>query len=176
MYSQSIGQRRIKGLSVQPSGAELLIYDQITHQAFCLDAAAAAIWNHCDGKRSAAAIAEQVTRELAAPCSLEAVELTLDRLEVDGLLEPASRPVSSPLVSLGRRDLLIRLGAGATMLVPVIAAVVAPTAAQAYSGCVDCADSQSRSVVRTRENKKFAASQEEQAEQEKQATKTLPQF
>ena len=28
------------------------------------------------------------------------------------------------------------------MLLPAVAAIVAPTAAQAYSGCVDCSDSQ----------------------------------
>ena len=42
---------------------------------------------------------------------------------------------------MSRRVLLQRLGVGGALLVPAVAAIVAPTAAQAYSGCVDCTSS-----------------------------------
>jgi hypothetical protein len=74
--------------------------------------------------------------ELKAEVSEEFVLFALEELRRDGLVEPL--PAAS-VPTISRRAMLQRLGVGGALLVPAVAAIVAPTAAQAYSGCVDCA-------------------------------------
>jgi hypothetical protein len=123
-------------ISTQQVGQELLVYDETRHKAFCLNATSAAIWKRCDGVHSIRQISAAATLELAAPVTDEMVLFALAELTADGLLHPESVPVRVPAMS--RRQLVQRLGVGAAMMVPVVAAVMAPPAAQAYSGCFDC--------------------------------------
>jgi hypothetical protein len=153
-------ERSFRGhVTTQAMGTETLIYDERRHMAFCLNASSSAVWRLADGSRTVDEIAVEVSRQLGAEMSGELVRLALDELRENGLLETsaerqaesASTRESSPAGTssqtgtdraLSRRAMLARLGA--TALLPVIASIVAPTAAQAYSGCVDCSAIQSR--------------------------------
>jgi hypothetical protein len=129
-------RRRTLQLSVQHVGQETLIYDEQTHRAFCLNPVAAAVWNRCDGETMSTAIVASAALALELPVTDELVHLSLTELMRDGLLEPDA--ALSVAVTLSRRDAMLKLGARAAMLLPVVVAITAPTAAQAYSGCANC--------------------------------------
>ena len=131
-------------VSTQRVGSETLVYDPGRHMAFCLNRSSSVVWSLANGERTVAEIGRAASLELGTSASEEFVFFALDRLRADGLIEPA--PTAAPRPVISRRTMLRRLGAGSTLLLPVVAAIVAPTAAQAYSGCVDCSASTSRST------------------------------
>lgn len=135
--------RRSNDLSVQQIAQETLVYDECMHKAFCLNPVAASVWALCDGTLTPAQIATAAQTSLLQPVSEDAVLVALAQFEADGLLAAAPAESALPLfaVSAGmsRRRLLAGAGAGAVVMVPVVAALMTPRAAHAYSGCVDCA-------------------------------------
>jgi hypothetical protein len=139
---------RIKnGVSIQHIGAETLVYDAQRHLAFCLNPICATVWNLADGSRSVEQLGIAASAQLGAEVSAELVALTLQTLRADGLIAPPAPDFTAwPAPALSRRALLKRLGTGGAMLLPVVASIVAPTAAQAYNGCVDCSTSNSRAA------------------------------
>jgi hypothetical protein len=121
-------------MSVQQVGTETLVYDERRHRAFCLNESSSIVWNLADGKRNFARICEEASATLGVAVSEELVMFALDQLQSDGLLEELT--VDTPAIS--RRALLQRLGMAGALLLPAVASIMAPTAAQAYSGCFDC--------------------------------------
>ncbi len=69
------------------------------------------------------------------------VLLTLDELREKNLLEEPTAPLFADGIS--RRTLIGRAGLAAAALLPVIAIIAAPPAAQAFSGGVDGANGDS---------------------------------
>jgi hypothetical protein len=114
---------------------ETLVYDECRHKAFCLNESSAAIWKLADGERTVGQISAAASVELKTKVNEELVLFAIEELRREGLIEPPS-VIGGRAIS--RREILHRLGVGGAMLLPVIAAIVAPTAAQAYNGCVDC--------------------------------------
>jgi hypothetical protein len=133
--------RRIRQhISIQQIGTETLVYDERRHKAFCLNQSSSVLWRLADGQHSVDEVRVLMSLELNAPVSEDFVLYALDELRRDGLLEPPTNVEAGPPIS--RRVLLQSLGVGGALLLPAVAAIVAPTAAQAYSGCFDCSDSQ----------------------------------
>jgi len=131
--------RVTQDIAIQQVGDETLLYDERRHMAFCLNRIAAAVWNHCDGSHDPAQIANKLTLLLTHPVSTEIVEFALAQLRKDGLLQETIAALHpAEFAGISRRSLMARAGAGAIMLLPVVAAVMAPRAAQAYNGCADC--------------------------------------
>ena len=144
-------------ITTQKIGDETLVYDERRHMAFCLNPSMSAVWRLADGERTAETIALEASRELGVEIGEELVTYALGELRENGLFEAATRyqpeakgggmpsQVETSLRTvadrmLSRRSMLARLSAAA--LLPVVASILAPTAAQAYSGCVDCSSSQ----------------------------------
>lgn len=128
---------RTTGLVVRELDDELLIYDLRTDRAHCLNHTARLVWKHCTGEVTVAQMTLLLERELAAPVAEDVVWQALFQLGNDDLLEEqVSRPVSAAGVS--RRDMLLRVGAGAAVALPMIASITAPTAAYAASCGVTC--------------------------------------
>jgi len=125
-----------RNIIIEQVGPEILIYDESRHNAFCLNAMSAAVWTRCDGERSVEQIAAELTNQLAMPVTEELVIFTLGELRKDGLLEPEFEVDLA--VAISRREMAWKLGISAATLLPIVAAIVAPRAAQAYSGCEDC--------------------------------------
>ena len=124
--------RRTLGLSVQHVGRELLVYDEQTHRAFCLNAVPAAIWPLLDGRHTLADLAAEAGRALGTEVPEPLIPAALDELRRNRLLAPDAAPSIPGL--LDRRAMLGRLGAGAALMLPVVTAIAAPRAAQAYGG------------------------------------------
>ena len=127
---------RSEGLLVTEAGGDTLVYDLESHRAHSLDAAAAALWRRCDGTRDVAALARSLGDAFADDATREEVaRYTLARLGAANLLretaEVAGRPIS-------RRALLRRAAAAgvATLALPTVLTVVAPTTLQAQASCL----------------------------------------
>jgi threonine synthase len=128
MLNQVLPLRITRNVSTQQVGLETLVYDERRHRAFCMNATSSAVWRECNGARTTGQIAERTSVELSTPVSEEMVQLAVRDLIQEGLVEA---PISaSALADVSRR---------AVLMLPVVAAIAAPKAAQALSGCVDCA-------------------------------------
>ncbi len=147
---------RRDGLVVREIGDETIVYDGEHHQAHCLNRTASLVFRLCDGTRAPQEIATRLG-DGADPAAREAlVSLALERLSSAKLLVADDEHAHGERVVAGeehgtstcersaggtsRRELL-RLGA---LALPAIASIVAPTPAQAASGCVpasQCNDS-----------------------------------
>lgn len=141
MKSREAPHRIRERISVQEVGAETLVYDERRHKAFCLNRSCSAVWRLATGEHTIAEISALASMELGEDVGEEFVRFAVEELRRDGLIEAScAAEVAMPLT---RRAMLQRLGVGGAMLLPAVAAIMAPTAAQAYSGCFDCSDSQS---------------------------------
>lgn len=123
-------------LIVKNLDGELLVYDNATTKAFCLNASSALVWEMCDGNTTIAEMTERLTQTLNAPIDASFVTFALERFRADGLLETGFRNATED-ANLTRAGLVARFGrAGimAALAVPLVTSIVAPTAAKAYGG------------------------------------------
>ena len=132
-----VPQARHDRLAVQKLGDETIIYDEQRNHIHRLNPTAALVWRHCDGRRTAGDLALVVQGELGSPVTEEMIWLALDRLEKEHLLQDRLvRPEEA--LQITRRQMLRKaaLVGGATLLLPVVQSMVAPTPAMALSlGC-----------------------------------------
>lgn len=117
---------RTVNILVQEAGQELLVYDLLTDQAFCLNETLAAVFNACDGKTTL----EDLKRR--TKFSDDIILLALDELKNHKLL---SDQYDSPLAGMSRREVIKKVGLTTMIALPVVMSIVAPVAAQAASGC-----------------------------------------
>jgi Coenzyme PQQ synthesis protein D (PqqD) len=116
-------------LVIKELASETLVYDESNHQAHCLNHTGAFVWKHCDGRRSIPTLARLMEKEMNADVSEQTVRFAIRQLEQSRLLEASpSGPAWSPRTS--RRALIRTLGVAAVAL-PIVASVVAPSAAMA---------------------------------------------
>ncbi|HKF49535.1 MAG TPA: PqqD family protein [Terracidiphilus sp.] len=112
--------------SVQVIGQETLIYDELHHQAWCLNPSSACIWRLCDGQKTVEQIAAAASAELDAPVTDEIVLLALAEFQEKNLLEPETVSILPENVS--RRRMLTKAGLAAAALLPVVSSIMAPPA------------------------------------------------
>ena len=105
---------------------ELLIYDLRSHEVHCLSPIAASIWQACDGRTEASALATRTREAAGLPCDEPAVWQAIAELRERRLLDEA--PAAPPGV-VSRRALL-----HAGIAAPFITSIIAPTPAAAQSG------------------------------------------
>jgi hypothetical protein len=120
---------RHEDVVVQEVFEELVIYDRQRNQVHSLNPTAARVWQQCDGQTSPAQLAARLQTDLETPQAEELVWLTLDRLEKAHLLD---QKAVRPRVKISRRQALRALGVSVALL-PVIASIPAPAAAQSYT-------------------------------------------
>ena len=117
-------------LVVQELFDELVVYDRARDQLHSLNPTAAQVWQGCDGQTSPAQLAGRLQPELEPAQAEEVVWLALDRLEKAQLLEQrVARPGG---LKISRRQALRALGISA-LLLPVVASIPAPAAAQSLT-------------------------------------------
>ena len=114
---------RNKNLVSQNLEKEILIYDLTSHKAYCLNETAAAVYRACDGVTT---FSELKTRN---DFSIDLIFLTLDQLREKHLVEN----FESPFAGVSRREVIRKVGLTTMIALPVIAGMVAPTAAHAAS-------------------------------------------
>lgn len=123
-------------LVVQELPNEVLVYDLKRNKAHCLNETAAFIWNHCDGKTSAAELAVLMETEWSKPVSEDVVWLALKQLSRAELLQERTAP-SEEGMRASRRSVLGKLGAAAAMT-PLVISLMAPTASAGASVPLAC--------------------------------------
>ena len=111
---------------------EVVVYDTASHRAHCLNATAAFVFRHADGRRTAAEIAAL----LGPGADEDLVGSALDQLGAAELLEPDGE-CAQPAAS--RREVLRQVGPGAAVLAPMVISLVVPTPAEAAATCVPVA-------------------------------------
>lgn len=128
---------RTDGVLVEEMDGETLVYDLETHDAHCLNPAAALVWKRSDGRTRVRDIVPRL-REVGLPEEEAVVWMALSRLEDAGLVGPVTLPGHKRAFS--RKEVLRALGATAamTLVLPAVESVVAPLAAQAAS-CITLA-------------------------------------
>ncbi|MCP9494547.1 MAG: hypothetical protein MSG64_08840 [Pyrinomonadaceae bacterium MAG19_C2-C3] len=134
---------RTRELIIQHFDDEMLIYDRQHLTALCLNPIAALVFQHIDGTRTAANIADQVRDETNTPLTEDVVMLAVNEFNRFHLLQaiddkPSRQPATKArrttefTSTLTRRQVVARLGIGAAAVtLPVVASIIAPTAAQA---------------------------------------------
>ena len=123
---------RSTGLIVQELDTDLMVYDETTGRAHCLNSTAALVWRYCDGNTTVAAMAARLGADAGASVDDDIVFFALSELGDRDLLERPVRVLARG--SLSRRQVLARLGVTAGILLPMITSLVAPTSAAAQSG------------------------------------------
>ena len=136
----SLPRARTTGLVVRELADEVLVYDLKRNRAYCLNPTAALVWKRCNGRTTVDEVARLLGKEFGTPVDERIVWYALSQLERDHLLSDTIS--GSPAVT--RRQMVQLLGA-ATLAVPVISSVIAPSAAAAASclpkhtsGCKSC--------------------------------------
>jgi len=135
MREESMFQPRARerDLIVEELKDETLVYDLETHRAHCLNGSAALVWRQCDGQRSVAEIARNLSREFPAGADDEMVSFALEQLAKFKLLDTRAGKPLHVKTGLSRREMVRRLGLAAAVSLPLVTSIVAPTPAQAAS-------------------------------------------
>jgi hypothetical protein len=133
MWLENNPKTRENDIVVQDLKGELLIYDQNSNKAFCLNPTSAAVWNLCDGTSSVSDITKQLSIQLKQPVTDELVWLAIDQFKTDNLLSE-SYQIGDTFGGLSRREVIKKVGFASMIALPVISSLVVPTAAMAQSG------------------------------------------
>lgn len=122
-----------RDLIVKEIAGELLVYDEVSAKAFCLNESAAAIWGMCDGSTTISEMTRRTASWFGALIDEDFVMCALVRFGEDGLLEN-EYVGARPVVGVTRAELVSRAGRVglAAVAVPLVMSIVAPTAAKAY--------------------------------------------
>ncbi len=128
---QRMPQARSVGLIIQEVDSEILIYDQDTSKAHCLNQTAAKIWKYCDGETTLADACNRLSNDLETPVDEKVVWYALDQFTKDNLLDKEIEVPALIMAGMNRRQMVRTLGLAAMVAVPLVTSIVAPTPAQA---------------------------------------------
>jgi coenzyme PQQ synthesis protein D (PqqD) len=128
---EKMPQARRAGLIIQEVDSEILIYDQDTNKAHCLNQTAAKVWKYCDGETTLAEACNALSCDLETPVDEKLVWYAVDQFSKDNLLEKSIEPPAFIIAGMNRRQMVRTLGLAAAIAVPLVTSIVAPTPAQA---------------------------------------------
>lgn len=145
MNNLTIPAARSNNLVIQELDQEVLIYDLETDKAHCLNQTTAIVWNSCNGKNSVTDIMDSLEKQTGNKVSENLVWLAIDLLNERNLL---SEKTSQKLSKRTRREAFKEIGLASVIALPIIASLLAPTAAFAVAcsgtvtNCIGCPDGQ----------------------------------
>jgi hypothetical protein len=135
IFMTNYPQNRKANIVVQDLENEILIYDLSINKAYCLNQTSALVFQFCDGNSSVAEISDAMSIKLKTLVSEDLVWLAIEGLKKDNLIENEAE-VPNHFVGLSRREVVKRVGLASMVILPIISSIVAPSAANAQSGCV----------------------------------------
>lgn len=128
---------RQNNIVVQELENEILLYDLKSHKAFCLNETSALVWQLCDGNKSVAEIAGDLSRKLNSPVNEEFVWLALEQLKKEKLVLNCEKSTEH-VNGLSRREVIRKVGSATMVALPLVSVLIAPKAIYALSpGCDD---------------------------------------
>lgn len=125
---------RKSNLVTQEHEKEILIYDLLIDKAFSLNETSSLIWNLCNGTNSVAEITDNLSKKFNHSINEDFVWLALERFKNDNLLANGEE-ILIDFGGLSRRDVIRKIGFASLITLPMISALIAPTAVQASSTC-----------------------------------------
>ncbi len=128
---EKMPQARRTGLIIQEVDGEILIYDQNTNKAHCLNQTAVKVWKYCDGETTLAEACKALSCDLDTPVDEKLVWYAVDQFSKDNLLEKGIEQPAFIIAGMNRRQMVRTLGLAAVIAVPLVTSIVAPTPAQA---------------------------------------------
>jgi hypothetical protein len=128
---EKMPQARRTGLIIQEVDGEILIYDQNTNKAHCLNQTAAKVWKYCDGETTLAEACKALSCDLDTPVDEKLVWYAVDQFSKDNLLEKGIEQPAFIIAGMNRRQMVRTLGLAAVIAVPLVTSIVAPAPAQA---------------------------------------------
>ena len=128
---QKMPQARRSGLIIQEVDGEILIYDQNTNKAHCLNQTAAKVWKYCDGETTLADACGSLSLDLQTHVDEKLVWYAVDQFSKDNLLVKEVELPAFIIPGMNRRQMVRTLGLAAIVAVPLVTSIVAPTPAQA---------------------------------------------
>jgi len=143
---QKMPQARKSGLIIKETEGEILIYDQQSNKAHCLNPTAAGVWKYCDGRTTLADACSSLSRDFETLIDEKLVWYAVDQFSKDNLLEKEIEPPAFVIAGMNRRQMVRTLGLSAIVALPLVTSIVAPTPAQAATclppgqPCVTSAD------------------------------------
>lgn len=123
---------RTRDLITQNLEDELLIYDCRINKALSLNKVSKFVWENCDGSNDLSALAEKIGRSLSHPITEEAIWMAIDQLKKEDLMESVGEE-STRFDGISRRELIRKVGLTSAVALPMICAIIAPSAAHAQS-------------------------------------------
>lgn len=128
---EKMPQARRTGLIIQEVDSEILIYDQNTNKAHCLNQTAAKVWKYCDGETTLIEACEALSCDLDTAVDEKLVWYAVDQFSKDNLLEKGIEQPAFIIAGMNRRQMVRTLGLAAVIAVPLVTSIIAPTPAQA---------------------------------------------
>jgi hypothetical protein len=127
---------RTDGLFTEEVDGEVLVYDETREVACRLNASAALVWRHCDGKRTVADLITVLADELGDVADEDMVMIALDSLVEHDLIESGYEPRGLTASRYSRRHFIRRIGAAGVgaMSVPIVYSMLVPAPSAAASG------------------------------------------
>lgn len=123
---KNLPKARNENIVTQEANNETLVYDLLTNKAYCLNETSAKVFSACGNNGSF----EDLKRKHGFTDDL--VYLSLDELKKNDLLQT---DYDSPFAGVNRREVIRKVGLASMIALPVISALVAPSAANASSNC-----------------------------------------
>jgi hypothetical protein len=144
---------RKAGLIIKEADDEILIYDQESNRAHCLNTTASQVWKLCDGEMTIADACASLSDQLSTPIDESVVWYAINQFSRDNLIEAET---ALPVVlsnGMSRRQMVRTLGLAAVITLPLVTTMVAPTPAQAATllppGSACCTGAQCTSTICT---------------------------
>lgn len=119
-------------LIIQEVDGETLVYDLKTNKIVSLNKTSSLVWKNCDGKKTAAEIAKEIQHNIGTKINEDFVYFAVNQLNKENLLKPPF-DYSDKFAGMSRREVIRKVGVGAMASLPVVAALVAPSAIQAQT-------------------------------------------
>jgi len=116
---------RNQRLVIQELPDEVLIYDLDRDRAHCLNTTAAFVWQRCNGRNTAAQIAQTLGRQFDCAVDEKIVWLALDQLGRNHLLERQPTPPPA-FMGMDRRAMVRALGLAQSLLFPLLSRLWRP--------------------------------------------------
>ncbi len=127
---------RMSDIVVQELDNETLVYDLKTNKAVCLNETSAIVWRLCDGKNDIAEISNILSAKTKTLVSEELIEFALYQLQNERLLEHELE-CNGRFGDMSRREVIKKIGLSSAIVLPLVGSIIAPSAAQAQSSCID---------------------------------------
>lgn len=130
--TQFLPLARKENIVIQELNDEVLIYDLILNEAFCLNETSGIIWQMCDGTKTVAEISQAVGKKFDTNISEGFVWLALEQLKKEKLIDSQLTPPTE-FAGMTRREIIRKVGFASMVALPVVASVIAPTSVNAQS-------------------------------------------